>query len=54
MARVREAFFAGGVGSCAVRVPKVSYPWFEEVRMADLEAARVISTQTGRPVAVDH
>ncbi len=83
MARVREAFFAGGVGSCAFRVaawigfaagamllpvraepaktalrfvlvPKVSHPWFEEVRMGALEAARMISSQTGRPVTVDY
>ncbi|MCP9779851.1 MULTISPECIES: hypothetical protein [Cyanobium] len=36
-----------------VLVPKVSHPWFEEVRLGALAAARMITSQTGRPVTVD-
>ena len=37
-----------------VLVPKVSHPWFEEVRLGALAAARMITSQTGRPVTVDY
>jgi len=37
-----------------VLVPKVSHPWFEEVRLGALAAARMITSQTGRPVTVGY
>ena len=37
-----------------VLVLKVSHPWFEEVRLGALAAARMITSQTGRPVTVDY
>ena len=37
-----------------VMVPKVSHPWFEEVRQGALEAGRMITAETGRPVRVDY
>ncbi len=37
-----------------VLVPKVSHPWFEEVRQGALAAGRMVSAETGRPVRVDY
>ena len=37
-----------------VMVPKVSHPWFEEVRQGALDAGRMITAETGRPVRVDY
>ena len=34
-------------------VPKVSHPWFEEVRQGALAAGRMITAETGRPVRVE-
>jgi ribose transport system substrate-binding protein len=36
-----------------VMVPKVSHPWFEEVRQGALAAGRMITAETGRPVRVE-
>lgn len=36
-----------------VMVSKVDHPWFEQVRQGALAAARMISSQSGRPVSIE-